>query len=46
MAVFCSGREKKKKKIEMSKAFYGTEDISMRNVAGELEGAASDHGIL
>ena len=27
------------KKIEMSKAFYGTEDISMRNVAGELEGA-------
>lgn len=27
------------KKIEMSKAFYGTKDISMRNVAGELEGA-------
>lgn len=24
---------------EMSKAFFGTEDVSMRNVAGELEGA-------
>ena len=27
------------KRIEMSKAFYGGEDVSMRNVAGELEGA-------
>lgn len=27
------------RKIEMSKAFQGGEDISMRNVAGELEGA-------
>lgn len=27
------------KRVEMSKAFYHTEDVSMRNVAGELEGA-------
>lgn len=26
-------------RMEMSKAFFGTEDVSMRNVAGELEGA-------
>lgn len=40
------------KRIQMSKAFYNTEDVSMRNVAGELEGAMAamryckEHGIL
>ena len=31
---------------EMSKAFFHTEDVSMRNVAGELGGRNGCHGIL